>query len=141
MHSLSIMVLYHLVSFSTGFSFSTPQQSSIETLLQRAKSQTSQRKTDAAFQTLSEIYAIDPNTIGLNALFEECLKVKVEDGGNARDLMGLASLLVDGERYEEASFYLHQILSTGQNHPPDIRAWPGSAATRRTGRRGTTHRQ
>ena len=64
----------------------------------------------AAFAALSEVYAQDPDTPGLSRLFEACLRLKVQTEGDIHDRFGLAALLLDQERYEEASVELRQIL-------------------------------
>jgi protein O-GlcNAc transferase len=86
--------------------------SGVDSLLSRAQSLVQQRDTDAAFATLSEIYAVDPNARGLTNLFEACLQLRVEEFGDTQDRFGLAALLLDQERYEEASVQLRRILSS-----------------------------
>jgi protein O-GlcNAc transferase len=84
---------------------------SVDALLSRAQSLVQQRDSDAAFATLSKIYAVDPDARGLANLFEACLRLRVEEVGNTQDRFGLAALLLDQERYEEASVQLRHILS------------------------------
>lgn len=93
---------------------------SVEALLSRAQSLVERRDSDAAFSTLSEIYTLDPNARGLTSLFEACLRLRVEDGGDTQDRFGLAALFLDQERYEEASVQLSHILSSQDDPGKDV---------------------
>ena len=95
--------------------FGSDAPSKVEALLSRAQSLVEDRDTEAAFATLSEIYAVDPNARGLTGLFESCLQLKVQDSGSLQDRFGLAALLLDQERYEEASVQLRHILCSEDN--------------------------
>lgn len=94
-------------------SASTSSSSSeMERLFQQAQSHIDQGDVDAAFGTLSEIYAQDPQARGLQKLFESTLKLGVDkDPHNVQDRFGLASLLLDQERYEEALVPLREICN------------------------------
>jgi predicted O-linked N-acetylglucosamine transferase (SPINDLY family) len=81
----------------------------VETLLTSAQSFVDDGNSVDAFDTLAQVYAQDPNAPGLSRLFEACLRLKVEDG-SVQDHFGLAALLLDQERYEEASVQLGHIL-------------------------------
>jgi len=88
----------------------------IQTLVNQAQSLLKERDVDGAMGTLSEIYSLDPNTSGVLRLFESCLRLRVDIGLDAnqnvvQDRFGLASLLLDQERYEEASVQLQHIVS------------------------------
>ena len=92
-------------------SFPTPD--SVDSLLSRAKSFLDVEKdADAAFGVLAQIYQQDPAARGLNRLFERCFRLRVETTGNVMDRFGIASLLLDQERYEEASNELRLIVDT-----------------------------
>jgi protein O-GlcNAc transferase len=92
----------------------------VEALLNRAQSLVERRNLDAAFATLSEIYTLDPNARGLTRLFEACLRLRVEEGGDVQDRFGLAALFLDQERYEEASVQLRHILSSQDEPGKDV---------------------
>lgn len=82
----------------------------VETLLSRAQSFVDDENPMAAFDTLSQIYAQNPDAPGLPLLFEACLRLKVDKEGNVKDRFGLTTLLLGQERYEEASVNLCNIL-------------------------------
>lgn len=97
---------------------SSPSPLPVETLLTRAQSFVDAGDSKAAFDALSAVYSQDPNAPGLSRLFEACLRLKVETEENVQDRFGLAALLLDQERYEEASVELRHILhspTTGAN--------------------------
>ena len=63
-----------------------------------------EKDPDQAFGVLSEIWTLDPTFPGLQSNFESCLRLKVElDGTDIQARFGLVSLLLDQERFEEAS--------------------------------------
>jgi len=84
----------------------------VETLLLRAQSFMEDGDSKSAFDALADVYAQDPDAPGLSRLFEACLRLKVETEGHAQDRFGLAALLLDQERYEEASVELRYIIKS-----------------------------
>jgi protein O-GlcNAc transferase len=96
---------------------SSPSPLPVETLLTRAQSFVDAGDSKAAFDALSAVYSQDPNAPGLSRLFEACLRLKVQTEESVQDRFGLAALLLDQERYEEASVELRHILHspTGAN--------------------------
>ena len=89
------------------------QPSTTHELLQQAKWLMLERQdSKAAFSVLSQVYATNPNAAGLSDMLESCLKLRIDMDGDDYDRFGLASLLVDQERYEEASFHLKIIVDS-----------------------------
>lgn len=66
--------------------------------------------TDAAFQYLTEAFSINANLPGLYSCFEDLFRLKIRISNDAVDRMGLASLLSDLGRYEEAANELREML-------------------------------
>ncbi|CAJ1935636.1 unnamed protein product [Cylindrotheca closterium] len=80
--------------------------------LASARHAMSQNDTDAAFQYLSEAFFRNPNLVGLYSCFEDLFRLKISLNNDDVDRMGLASLLSDIGRYEEAANELREMLST-----------------------------
>jgi len=94
-------------------SFSVVESSSVDALLTRARSLLDIGKdADAAFGVLTQVYQQDPTAQGLQRLFERCFRLRILMTGNIQDRFGLASLLLDQERYDEASQELRTIVDT-----------------------------
>lgn len=114
------LILIHPCDCLAASSSSPPSPASplpVETLLARAQSFVNDGETNAAFETLAEIYQQDPEAPGLSRLFEACLRLKVDSkDGTMQDRFGLAALLLDQERYDEASVQLRQVLLSGDGH-------------------------
>jgi len=85
-------------------------------LIEEANTNLQHKKVNEAFNLLAEAYSVDPNTNGLQSCFESCLVLKInitsskDPEKSIEDRFGLASLLIDQERYEEASFELGEIM-------------------------------
>ena len=71
-----------------------------------------QNDTDVAFQYLNEAFSINPNLPGLYSCFEDLFRLKIRLHNDPVDRMGLASLLSDVSRYEEAANELRGILGS-----------------------------
>jgi protein O-GlcNAc transferase len=77
-----------------------------------------------AFAALAKVYAIDPTTKGLQRAFENCFRKSIqwlEEDKNkdptiilqiAQERMGLAALLIDQERYDDAGIELRIVVSS-----------------------------
>ena len=107
---------------------------SSDSLLSQAKAYLSQRDPDKAFGCLVQLYSLDPNAPGLQGGFESFFRLRIDmattsDNGKdesdldendmqslIQDRFGLASLLIDQERHEEASTQLRVILSYNNSH-------------------------
>ena len=117
--SLTISFLF-LVNLLQQKAFAFPTDT-IDSLLSRARSFLDvDKNADAAFEVLAQVYQKDPDARGLNRLFESCFRLRVDTTGNVQDRFGLASLLLDQERYEEASKELRAILDTTTNRSRQI---------------------
>eukprot|EP00980_Cylindrotheca_fusiformis_P030238 scaffold24593_cov176-Cylindrotheca_fusiformis.AAC.1 len=81
------------------------------TLLASARAAMSRNDTDAAFQFLSEAFTENANMPGLYSCFEDLFRLKIQLYDDPGDRMGLASLLSDLSRYEEAAKELREILA------------------------------
>jgi protein O-GlcNAc transferase len=112
-YSLLTISLF-LVSILQSKAFAFPTDTAkVDFLLSKARSFLDVEKdADAAFEVLAQVYQSDPNARGLNRLFESCFRLRIDTTGNVQDRFGLASLLLDQERYEEASKELRAILDT-----------------------------
>eukprot|EP00986_Skeletonema_menzelii_P020566 scaffold31656_cov160-Skeletonema_menzelii.AAC.1 len=108
----------------------------LESLLDKAQQHLREKDADQAFVTLAQAYGIDPTSTTIAALFESCLSLKVElaeelystwknDAGNApsegeltnlfQDRMGLSSLFIDKEKYDEAGIQLRKAIEEAQH--------------------------
>lgn len=76
-----------------------------------------------AFSALAKVYSIDPTTKGLQRTFEMCFRKSIqwleEDEHKdptrmqiAQERMGLAALLIDQERYDDAGNELRKVVSS-----------------------------
>jgi len=128
-------IIFLLIS-STSTSFSSPNNSntksfsklsctdtsndavSVDELLYQAEDYLSKQDPDNAFHLLAQVYSVDPNTPGLQRGFESFFRLRIEmaDNGAVEDRFGLASLLIDQERHEEASTQLRAILNHRNLH-------------------------
>jgi len=79
-------------------------------LLQKVRQQIQHGDSDAAMESLIQAYTENPQATGLSRLWQECLELRVEQNPHAQDLIGLASLWMDQEGYEQASKYLQQVF-------------------------------
>lgn len=109
----------------------------LDSLLEKAQHYLREKDADQAFATLAEAYGIDPTSTKIASLFESCLRLKVdlaEDAfykwknapdanaaGNTalseaeltnlfQDRMGLSSLFIDKEEYDEAGIQLRKAI-------------------------------
>jgi protein O-GlcNAc transferase len=115
-HHLLTILLAAAVLIREALSFASAESSTIKSLLQQAKRLIVEtRDSNAAFSVLSQVYQKNPNAAGLSALIESCLRLKIEIDNDDHDRFGLASLLVDQERYEEATLELESIIDS-DNH-------------------------
>ena len=108
----------------------------LESLLDKAQQHLREKDADQAFATLAQAYGIDPTSTTIASLFESCLSLKVElaeevystwknDAGNApsekeltnlfQDRMGLSSLFIDKEHYDEAGIQLRKAIEEAQH--------------------------
>ncbi len=106
-----------------------------DSLVEKAQQHLREKDADQAFATLAQAYGIDPTSTTIAALFESCLGLKVElaeelystwknDGGRAlseaeltnlfQDRMGLSSLSIDKEEYDEAGIQLRKAIEEAQ---------------------------
>ena len=103
-------LLWALLQLTQSFSSSAPTSSTstsgvvVDGLLQQARNFLDKREDpEGCMGVLGQIYAQDPSAPGLFKLFEQCLSLKIEQNpDNKQDRWGLASLLLDQERYDEA---------------------------------------
>ncbi|KAL3783580.1 hypothetical protein HJC23_002084 [Cyclotella cryptica] len=129
--------------------------SKLESLLSHAKRFISQRDTSRAFAVLMEAYPLDPTSSQIAAMFQSCMEINVEVAHDRfhrwrtdaeqenrisfseeeltnlfQDRMGLASLFIDKEKYdqagsqlrnaiEESSVWLNHALSGGRHDKTD----------------------
>ncbi|KAL3939336.1 MAG: hypothetical protein SGBAC_005918 [Bacillariaceae sp.] len=115
--------LHSLWTFLLSNPFSPPQAISRDegaSFLASARQSMSQNDTDAAFQYLSEAFSIDATLPGLYPCFEDLFRLKIILDNDDVDRMGLASLLSDLGRYEEAANELREMLVTIENDVPDM---------------------
>ena len=70
--------------------------------------------TDAAFQFLSDAFAQNANTPGLMSSFEDLFRLKIKLHNDSIDRMGLASLLSDLNRFEEAAEEFRNVVEKEQ---------------------------
>lgn len=97
----------------------TPAPQSAAELLNKVQWYLDKKNADKAFATLTEIYQLDPTFPGMQSKFESCLRLQVEiDGSDIQARFGLVSLLLDQERFEEAS---EQLRHTVDSDDPYIR--------------------
>ena len=104
----------------------------LDLLIEKAQHHLREKNADQAFATLAEAYGIDPTSTTIAVLFQSCLELKVElteailekwkvDPENNtiseaeltnlfQDRMGLSSLLIDKEEYDEAGVQLRKAL-------------------------------
>lgn len=80
------------------------------TFLVQARNAMKQNDTDAAFQSLSQVFAINANTPGLMNCFEDLFRLKIRLNNDSIDRMGLASLLSDLGRFEEAAVEFRNVV-------------------------------
>lgn len=122
---------FHIVASSSSVrstaSRSSPSEPpSIQSLLQQARTIlnttcTTNDNTDAAFDVLAQVYQQDPHAKGLSSLMETCLELKIKsnpDSSSVHDRFGLASLLMDQERYDSAMTHLQHICNPHDNDAP-----------------------
>ncbi|KAL7533235.1 hypothetical protein ACHAWF_004407 [Thalassiosira exigua] len=123
-------------------SAAAPPSSPSDALLARARRCLDLNDAEGAFVALAEAHGIDPTDPRLSSIFEACLRLKVTLGEGRRrrerkvgpdgrtadrserelselfqDRMGLASLLVDGERYDEAGEQLRKAIGEVEDRP------------------------
>jgi predicted O-linked N-acetylglucosamine transferase (SPINDLY family) len=111
--------------------------SKLDELLTRAQHFLAEKNADGAFATLAEAYGLDPTSSRISPMFEACLGIKVEVseerfykwkntasdsvGGNSayseteltnlfQDRMGISSLCIDKEQYDEAGIQLRKAI-------------------------------
>jgi len=109
----------------------TSNNQKLESLVDKAQHHLREKDADQAFATLAQAYGIDPTSTTIAALFESCLGLKVElaeesfykwknTAGNAlseaeltnlfQDRIGLSSLFIDKEEYDEAGIQLRKAI-------------------------------
>ena len=111
------------------------QQSKLHSLLSRAEQFLSEKDANGAFAVLAEAYLLDPTSSRIASMFQTCMKINVESAqqrfniwsnkfgdDNAiefseveltnlfQDRMGLASLFIDKEQYDEAGLQLRKAI-------------------------------
>ncbi|KAL7519878.1 hypothetical protein ACHAWX_006103 [Stephanocyclus meneghinianus] len=124
---------------NTNTSQDVPDDSSppskLQSLLSHAELLLSQRDTARAFEVLAEAYPLDPTSSQIASMFQSCMEINVdvvqnrfhrwrksigeENGGHFteqeltnlfQDRMGLASLLIDKENYDQAGLQLRNAI-------------------------------
>eukprot|EP00956_Cyclotella_meneghiniana_P004545 scaffold5584_cov76-Cyclotella_meneghiniana.AAC.15 len=118
-----------------------PPDFKIQSLLLRAEELLSQKDTNGAFALLAEAYPLDPTSSKIASMFQTCMEINVslvQDRFNKwrsanenqdftaeeltnlfQDRMGLASLFIDREQYDEAGIQLQSAIeeaSSWLNH-------------------------
>ena len=120
-------------NYTSTESSSSNQQ--FDSLVEKAQRHLREKDADQAFATLAQAYGIDPTSTTIAALFESCLGLKIElaeelystwknDAGRAlseaeltnlfQDRMGLSSLFIDKEEYDEAGIQLRKAIEEAQ---------------------------
>lgn len=104
--------------------FSSKSEDEAAYWLERAQaSLESDNDPEDAFSALAKVYSIDPTTKGLQRTFELCFRKSIqflEEDENkgptrmqiAQERMGLAALLIDQERYDDAGNELRKVVSS-----------------------------
>jgi hypothetical protein len=91
----------------------TPKSPSTKELLQQVNQLIKEKDSEQAFSVLMDVYSQDPTLPGLKSSFESCLRLQVEaDEADAGARFGLVSLLLDQERFEEASNELQHVVGS-----------------------------
>ena len=81
-----------------------------EDLIAAAQQSLSQNDTDAAFAQLAEAHAINANAPGLLVAFEDVFRTRINLYNDPIDRLGLGSLLLEREKYSEASVEFQAVL-------------------------------
>jgi len=102
MHSLTFLATTFLLA----------RQPTIEDpLLTSARQSLDRNDTDGAFESLLQLHSQNADTPGLMSCFEDMFRIKIEQHGKTEDRMGLASLLSDRGRYQEAAQELEEVVN------------------------------
>lgn len=109
----------------------TEPQTELESLLIQAEQLLSRKDANGAFALLAQAYPMDPTSPQIASMFQTCMEVNVEtaqskfnqwrDTGKAefteadltdlfQDRMGLASLCIDKEQYDQAGVHLRTAI-------------------------------
>lgn len=102
--------LFASLLLSTSTSSTSNSISAAESLVASARQSLDQNDADAAFHYLTEAFAQNANTPELMPCFEDVFRVKIRLYDDPVDRMGLASLLSDQGKYQEASKELRSML-------------------------------
>lgn len=81
-----------------------------EELIAAAQQSLSQNDTDAAFAQLAEAHATNANAPGLLVAFEDVFRIRINLYNDPIDRLGLGSLLLEREKYSEASVEFQAVL-------------------------------